>query len=106
LSIPDEATSEARRAHKIRSVLFYCYLYLEILGKLWLKRYLYHARYYFNLSIVNITLIYSNIPPALAQGVYITQLIKYLSVCGSYHDFLERGWMLKRKLLNQECPTV
>jgi hypothetical protein len=55
---------------------------------------------------VNITLIYSNIPPALAQGVYITQLIKYLSVCGSYHDFLERGWMLKRKLLNQECPTV
>jgi len=31
------------------------------------------------------------IPTAPANGVYITQLIRYSRVCGSYHDFLDRG---------------
>jgi hypothetical protein len=44
---------------------------------------------------------FSNIPAALANGVYISQLIRYSKACGSYQDFLERGLLLTRKLLNQ-----
>ena len=43
----------------------------------------------------------SNIPAAPAYGVYISQLIRYSRACGSYHDFLDRGLLLTRKLLNQ-----
>jgi hypothetical protein len=43
----------------------------------------------------------SNIPAAPAYGVYISQLIRYSRVCGSYQDFLDRGLLLTRKLLNQ-----
>jgi hypothetical protein len=50
---------------------------------------------------VNIPFICSNIPAALAYGVYISQLIWYSSACGSYQDFLDRGFLLTRKLLNQ-----
>ena len=32
---------------------------------------------------------------------YISQLFWYSRVCGSYHDFLDRGLLLTRKLLNQ-----
>jgi hypothetical protein len=45
--------------------------------------------------------IYSNIPTAPAYGVYISQLIWYSRACGSYEDFLDRGFLLTRKLLNQ-----
>jgi hypothetical protein len=31
-------------------------------------------------------------------GVYISQLIRYSRTCGSYQDFLYRGWLLTRKL--------
>ena len=34
-------------------------------------------------------------------GVYISQLIRYSRACGSYQDFLDRGLLLTRKLLNQ-----
>jgi len=43
----------------------------------------------------------SNIPTAPSYGVYIFQLIRYPRACGSYHDFLDRGLLLTRKLLNQ-----
>jgi hypothetical protein len=33
--------------------------------------------------------------------VYISQLIRYSRACGSYRDFLDRGLLLTRKLLNQ-----
>jgi hypothetical protein len=36
-----------------------------------------------------------------AYGVYISQLIRYSKACGSYQDFLDRGLLLTRKLLNQ-----
>jgi len=36
-----------------------------------------------------------------AYGVYISQLIRYSRACGSYQNFLDRGWLLTRKLLNQ-----
>jgi hypothetical protein len=45
--------------------------------------------------------IYSNIPTAPAYGVNISQLIWYSRACGSYEDFLDRGFLLTRKLLNQ-----
>jgi hypothetical protein len=35
------------------------------------------------------------------RAVYISQLIRYSRACGSYQDFLNRGLLLTRKLLNQ-----
>jgi hypothetical protein len=50
---------------------------------------------------VNFPFICSNIPAAPAYGVYVSQLIRYSRACGSYQDFLDRGLLLTRKLLNQ-----
>jgi hypothetical protein len=50
---------------------------------------------------VNFPFICSNIPAAPAYWVYISQLIRYSRDCGSYHDFLDRGLLLTRNLLNQ-----
>jgi hypothetical protein len=60
-----------------------------------------------NFPIVNFPLICSNIPAVPAYGVYISQLIRYSRACGSYQDFLDRGLLLTRKLLNQwfRAPT-
>jgi hypothetical protein len=58
-------------------------------------------RDYFNFPIVSFPFICSNIPGAPAYGVYIYQLIRYSRACGSYQDFLDRGLLLTRKLLNQ-----
>ena len=33
--------------------------------------------------------------------VYLSQMIRYSRACGSYQDFLDRGLLLTRKLLNQ-----
>jgi hypothetical protein len=62
---------------------------------------LYDKRDHFNFPIVNFPFICSNIPAAPTYGVYITQLIRYSRACDSYHDFLDRGMLLTRKLLNQ-----
>ena len=56
--------------------------------------------------IVDFPFICSNIPAAPAFGVYIYQLSIYTRACGSYQDFLERGLLLTRKLLNQEFTVV
>jgi len=40
-------------------------------------------------------------PAAPTCGVYISQLIRYSRACGSYQDFLDRGLLLTRMLLNQ-----
>ena len=81
----------------------YLDLHLEIEidseGRLRMK--LYHKRDDFNFPIVNFPFICSNIPAAHAYGVYISQMIRYSIACGSYQDFLDRGLLLKRKLLNQ-----
>jgi hypothetical protein len=50
---------------------------------------------------LNFPFICSNIPAAPIYGVYISQLIWYSRTCGSYLDFLNRGLLLTRKLLNQ-----
>ena len=71
--------------------------YLE----LHLETKLYDKRDYFNFSIANFPFICSKIPTVPAYGVYISQLIRYSRTCGFYHDFLDRGLLLIRKLLNQ-----
>ena len=60
----------------------------------------------FNFPIVNFPLICSNIPAASVYRVYISQLMRYSRVCGSYQDFLDRGLLQTRKLLNQRLRTV
>ena len=55
----------------------------------------------FNFPIVNLPFICSNIPAAPTYGVYISQLIRYYRASVIYQDFLDRGFVLTRKLLNQ-----
>ena len=64
----------------------------------WLKTKLYEKRDDFNFPTVNFPFICGNIP---AYGVYISQLMQYSRASGSYQDFLDRGLLLTRKLLNQ-----
>ena len=45
-----------------------------------------------------------SIPPV--YGICIILLIWYSGVCGSYHDFLDRGLLLTSKLLNQRFLVV
>ena len=77
----------------------YLDLHLEIDSEDRLRTKLYDKRDYFNFPIVNFPC--SNNPAAPAYGVYISQMIRYSRPCGSYQDFLDRGLLLKRKLLNQ-----
>jgi hypothetical protein len=79
----------------------YLDLYLEIDSEGRLRTKLYDKRDYFNFPIVKFPFICSNIPAAPAYGVYISHLIRYSRACGSYHDFLDRGLLLTRKLLIQ-----
>ena len=66
-----------------------------------LRTKLYDKRDYFNFPIVNFPFICNNIPTVPAYGVYSSQLIWYSRASGSYQDFLDRGMLLTRKLLNQ-----
>ena len=79
----------------------YLDLYLKIDSEGRLRTKLYDKRDDFNFPIVNFPFICSNIPASPAYGVYISQLIRYSITCGSYQDFLVRGLLLTRKLLNQ-----
>ena len=79
----------------------YLDLYLEINSEGRLRTKLYDKRDDFNFRIVNFPFICSNIPASPAYGVYISRLIRYSITCGSYQDFLDRGLLLTRKLLNQ-----
>ena len=81
--------------------VLYLDIHLEIDSEGRLRTKLYDKRDNFNFSIVNFTFICSNIPAAPAYGVYLSQLIRYSRSFGSYQDFLDRGLLLTRKLLNQ-----
>ena len=76
-------------------------LHLNIDSEGRLRPKLYDKRDDCNFPIVNFPFICSNIPVAPAYGVYISQLIRYSRACGSYLDFLDKGLLLTRKLLNQ-----
>ena len=54
-----------------------------------------------NFAILNFPFICSNIPAAPEYGVYISQLMRSSKACGSYHEFLNRGLLLIKNLLNQ-----
>ena len=79
----------------------YLYIHLEFDSEGRLRTKLYDKRDDFNFPIVNFPFICSNIPAPPAYGVYISQRIRYSKACGSYQDFLDRGLLLTRKLLNQ-----
>jgi hypothetical protein len=78
-------------------------LHLEIDNEVRLRTKHYNKRDDFNFPIVNFPFICSNIPAAPAYGVYIyiSQMIRYARACGSYQDFIDRGLLLTRKLLNK-----
>jgi hypothetical protein len=52
-------------------------------------------------TFMNFLFICSNIQAAPTYGAYISQLIRYSRAFGSFHDFLDRGLLLTKKLLNQ-----
>jgi hypothetical protein len=79
----------------------YINLHLEIDSRGRLRRKLYDKRDDFNVPIVNFPFICSNFSTAPAYGVYISQMIRYSGACCSYQDFLDRGLLLRWKLLNQ-----
>jgi hypothetical protein len=79
----------------------YLDLHLEIDRERRIRTELYEKGDDFNVPIVNFPFICSNIPAAPAYGVYISQLMRYPRACGSYQDFLYRGLLPTRKLLNQ-----
>ena len=80
--------------------------WLEIDNEGRLKTKLHDKRDDFSFPIVNFPFLSSNIPASPAHGVYISQLIRYSRACISYHDFLDRGLLLTRKLSNQEFQMV
>jgi hypothetical protein len=75
------------------------HLYIDTERRLRTKHY--EKRDDFNFPIVDFPFICSNIRAAPAYGVYISQLIRYTRACNFYQDFLDRGLLLTRKLLNQ-----
>ena len=79
----------------------YLDLHLQIENDGRLKTRLYDKRDDFSFPIVNFPFICSNIPAAPAYGVYMSQLVRYSRACISYHDFLDRGLLLTKKLLHQ-----
>jgi hypothetical protein len=56
----------------------------------------------FNFHIVNFPFICSKIPAAPVYGVYIPRVVRYSRACDFHQDFIDKGLLLKRKLLNQE----
>jgi len=79
----------------------YLDLHIEIDSEGRLRTKLYDKRDYFNFPIVNFPFVCSNNPAAPAYGVYISQLLRYSRACVCYQDFLDRGLLLTKKLLNQ-----
>ena len=84
----------------------YLEIHLEIDSEGRLRTELNDKRDDFNFPIVNFPFICSKIPATPAYGVHISQLIRYSRACGSYHDFLNWGLLLARKLLNQRFLLV
>ena len=72
-----------------------------------LRTKLYDKRDDLNFPIMNCSYLCSSFPSAArASGIYISQLIRDSKARGSYQDFLDRGLLLARKLLNQGSLLV
>ena len=74
-------------------------LYLEFDYSDQLSTKIYYKRADFNFKIINFPNMCSNIPASPANGVYISQLIRYAS--RNYSDFLKRHLYLRNRLLAQ-----
>ena len=48
----------------------------------------------------------SNIPASPANGVYISQLVRYARASGNYSDFLKRHLHLRNRLLDQGYAKI
>ena len=79
----------------------YLVLLLSIRRDGQLRTSLYDKRDDFNFHITNFPFLSSNIPSSPANGVFISQLIRYASVCSSYEYFILRAARLSLKLLGQ-----
>jgi hypothetical protein len=88
-----------------RSASHLC-LHLEIYSDCVLTTKHYDNRCDFDFIFVNFPLTCSNIPAAPAYGVYISKLIRYFRISGSYNDLVDRWFQLTRQLLNQEFLMV
>ena len=55
----------------------------------------------FNFPIVNCPFLISNIPPATAYGVYVSQLVRYARCCCKYQDFVDRRKVSINKLFSK-----
>ena len=95
---PRELEIKKTMETEVSSSYLDCYLYIDN-GKLTTR--LYDKWDDFNFPIVNFPFLSSNIPSALAYGVYISQLICYARTCSNYQDFMEHGKVLTTKLLSQ-----
>ena len=62
---------------------------------------IYDTRDDFNFQITNFPFLSSNIPTSPANGVFISQLIRYARACSSYGCFILRATRLSNKLLEQ-----
>jgi hypothetical protein len=72
---------------------------LDIESEVWLRTKLYDKGDVFKFPIINFPFISNNLA-ALIYRVYISQLIRYSRACGSYRDYLDRGYLLTRNLMN------
>jgi hypothetical protein len=62
---------------------------------------LHHERDDFDFAIVNFPFLCSNIRLSPADGVYISQLIRYAGACFANEDFLKRANILTNKFMLQ-----
>ena len=90
------------------TVLFASFLdlYLEFDDSGQLSTKIYDKRDDFNFKIINFPNMCSNIPVTPANGVYISQLIRYARASSNYSDFLKRHLHLRNRLLNQGYEKI
>ena len=67
---------------------------------------LYDKREAFNFTIVNYPHMDSNIPSKPAYGVFISQLTRYLRVCGNYQHFVYRSVQITTKTGVRLCGAL
>jgi hypothetical protein len=60
---------------------------------------LYDKRDAFDFAIVGFPVLCGNIPLSPADGVYVSQLIRYARSCFAFEDFSKRGRLLTNKLM-------
>ena len=81
-------------------------LFLEFDDSGQLSTKIYHKRDDFNFKVINFPNMYSNIPVSPANGVYISQLIRYAWASSNYSDFLKRHLHLRNRLLDQGYKKI